>query len=131
MIDMKKTYTCAGDKVRLLCVDYKDCRPVVGIIETSENSILTQWTAEGQYSKQGPGKYDLKEVPPYADYKIDEPVMVCYGGSWLRRHFAGVKKGLPTFYTQGATSWSTYNSDREIATADDMRRPTPEELVGK
>lgn len=66
-------------------------------------------------------------APPYADFKIDEPVMVRGSGDWRRRHFAGVSEyGYPLTWAEG-TRWA---SKGKTFLWHEARRPTPEELEG-
>lgn len=121
-IDMSKTYTSNGHPVRLLCVDGPGIKPVIGIIADDE---VATWTKDGAFrGEMGSSPYDLQEVNPYADFKIDEPVMALNGKVWLKRYFAGVRDGKPRFWSNGKTSWTT--NDTYVAEA--IRRPTAEEL---
>lgn len=69
---------------------------------------------------------------PYADFKIDEPVMVrnTFDCNWNRRHFAGVgKDGEALTWDARGTSWSSRLGD--TTQWDECRRPTEEELQKK
>lgn len=68
--------------------------------------------------------------PPYADFKIDDPVMVKNNSdpSWFKRYFAGVDcYGCPLTFSDAGTSWT---SNRTIIWSQ-CRRPTEEELNSK
>ena len=70
----------------------------------------------------------LSPRPPYADFVIDEPVMVKDKCTpiWIPRYFAGVTSGgKPITYYGGCTSWTARG---EIKSWDECRRPTEEEL---
>ena len=134
MISMDKKYkTRNGLPVRILCLDRKgDMYPVIGLvtIENGAESIHT-FTADGRFNFSPEGdSYDLIEVSPYEDLKIDEPVMVRNSGAidWSRRHFAGVAaNGKVLCWDSGCTSFTA----GESFGWDEGRRPTPEELAGK
>lgn len=69
---------------------------------------------------------------PYADFKIDEPVMVRNSvGIWQRRYFAGVDNdGLPLAWSSGGTSWSLQDAQYKCAWPE-CRRPTLEEMPSR
>lgn len=83
-----------------------------GVIHCSDSFVLQSWTKAGLTSREGKeGCNDLIEVSPYADWKIDDKFLVSsykYPEKKYRYYFAGLNsKGLPLFYTDGRTSWST------------------------
>lgn len=135
-ISMDKKYkTRDGRPVRILCVDRKDREyPVVALVQEREDYESVQsFTGKGNFMIHYDGdNYDLIEVLPYEDFKIDEPVMVRAGvdGHWYRRHFAGVDTyGSPMAWDCGVTSFTSGNS--RACAWHECRRPTPEELAGK
>jgi len=83
-------------------------------------------TGEFDTMKEYGNGNDLIEVSPYADFKVDEPVMVSDGDlPYRRRYFAGIgPDGIPRAWDAGATSWTT---DVSIAW-NYCRRPAPEEI---
>jgi hypothetical protein len=109
-----KTYASDGELVRLLCTDRANSgneKPVVGIIISTGE--LRSWFLDGSYQGDvGPHKYDLVEVSPYHDWKIDEKVwylstsLLDQGQQrWRAGHFAGVdEEGRPTVWDTGRTS---------------------------
>lgn len=132
MIDINKKYrTRDGLPVRLLCTDLKNNYSVVGIITFFDGEEeLKSWRYNGKYINNNEHNWDLVEITPWDDFKIDEPVMVCDQNSkaWEKRHFAGVdKKGKPLVWPNGKTSWTTFNLENSYA-RDFCRRPTAEEL---
>lgn len=134
MISMNKKYqTRSGLPVRILCVDAKtEDYPVIGLISVKTGEKTSSFTKDGNFLTTGEsGKYDLIEVSPYADFKVDEPVMVRDADSqpWQRRYFAKVDvDGNPTTWCDCATSWSVEGG--AVIWWNQCRRPTPEELKG-
>lgn len=113
MIDINKKYrTRNGCNVRILCIDAKiDGYPVVALIEEYDgNERSTLHTEDGCYYRSGEeGEYDLIEVSPYEDFKIDDKVLVrdSEDGEWMRRYFSHVDEyGNPHTFQDGRTSWS-------------------------
>lgn len=77
------------------------------------------WNLDGSFiTINAESCLDLIEISPYADFKIDDKVLV-----WsdlqprkLKRHFAGLNnKGLPTAFHQGKTSFTSDDDDSKIA----------------
>jgi hypothetical protein len=66
---------------------------------------------------------DLQVINPYADFVIDEPVLVWTTGPMKhKRHFAGLDTdGRPMAWETGRTSWTSPPEDR--STWDHMERP--------
>jgi len=129
MINMTKKYrTRDGRYVRVLCVDREGTQPVVALVKyTDGTECLAAFDADGKY-RGVPSDFDLIEVGPYEDFKIDEPVMVSdtSDGCWEPWHFAGVnERGRPLTWSNGGTSWST----NVYVEWKFCRRPTEEELL--
>ena len=122
-ISMDKKYTLKGLPFTVLTVTKPGDYPVVGY---TPRGIVYSFKSNGvsTHSNQ-----HLVEVSPYADFVIDEPVMVRDGDKqeWQRKHFAGCSKdGFPqTFYPNG-TSWTMKGLN---ASWNQCRRPTAEELA--
>lgn len=128
-ISMDKKYrTRSGIKIRrVLCVDRN--HPDWPVLYEAENGALIACTASGQCLKDFDGDYDLIEILPYEDFKIDDPVMVKlhHQFAWGKRYFAGVNKdGQPLAFQNGRTSWSS-GEQRDVW--DECRKPTAEELA--
>lgn len=131
MIEMSKKYrTRDGRPVRVLCVDRKSEQPVAALVMI-ENDLecIAAFDADGKYVHCGtiPHEFDLIEVSPYEDYRIDEPVMVRNHPSdaWRPRYFAGVNaEGFARAWNEGGTSWSTQMAN----TWKFCRRPTEGEV---
>lgn len=128
-ISMEKKYrTRDGKPARVLCVDsgFKD-HPVIAIIS---GNFIHSFTEDGFLHKDKCHyDIDLIEDTPYADFKIDEPVMVkdAINQTWLRGHFAGVNSnGSPTVWAGGGTSWTACFTQYW----EECRRPTEQELKG-
>ena len=127
-IEMGKKYrTNNGVSVRrVLCVDgLRDEYPVVVEMETGE---ISSYSSEGEFQighQNDP--LNLTEASKWADFKIDDKVMVShFGAAWYKRHFAGVnREGKPTAFSDGNSSWS---STDKPTIWNDCRRPTKEEL---
>ena len=128
-ISMDKKYkTRYGREVRVLCIDGPDLAfPVIAIIN---NDLVIKYTSEGRvYLDSFESRLDLIEDTTYADFKIDEPVMVRSDkGYWFPRHFAGISnEGIPLAWIDGQTSYTTTLKIKW----DECRRPTEQELKGK
>lgn len=125
MPESGKQYKCNGKHVKILCVDRPgqiEGQPVVAV---DEKGSVFFFTADGIYNvSRLASTYDLVEVKPYADFKVDDPVLVRYESKEdeLRRYFAGVDKdGRPTVFVDGRTSWSGEQSP--IWVVSTIRRP--------
>lgn len=132
MIDMNKKYrTRSGLPVRILCVDRKDIFPVVYLILYEQREIMSTASIGGKYnSPRTESEWDIIEISPYEDFKIDDPVMVRDFDTepWNRRHFAGVDEhGRAKAWDAGSTSWSVEGM-ADYACWNEFRRPTPEEM---
>lgn len=128
MIEMGKKYkTRDGRNARVLCVDFKSNAPVIALISYPNGKELAL-NFDKNGVKGSDQNLDLIEVKEWEDFKIDEPVMVrdCAKDEWLKRHFAGIKDGMPSAWSDGVTKWT--NIGRQI-TWQECRRPTPEELA--
>ena len=127
LIEMGKKYTSNGEPVTIRYVDGKNASyPVLAEFEDGGVAIFS---AEGEYGSQESSVYNLVEVSPYADWKIDQKIMVSEDGvRWDRRYFAGVhESGCCLAWTSGATSW-TQGSIPATTQWEYARLPTPEEL---
>ena len=120
-ISMDKKYTLEGEVFTVLTVTKPGKRRVVG------------YTPGGQiYSLFFDGTDDdlcLVEINPYADFVIDEPVMVrdFSGDQWQRGHFAGCREdGLPQTFFRNESLWTKKG---RISEWQQCRRPTAEELA--
>ena len=136
MIDMTKTYKLRGfpeSEVIILAVDIDGEYPVVARINlyaATRSWQLMTFTAEGVFSTSGSCDFDLVEVSPYADFKIDEPVMVSdTGADWVQRYFAGIaSNGVALCWVDGRTSWTAVGLKGNPTSWQHCRRPTQEEL---
>jgi hypothetical protein len=73
-----------------------------------------EWDLEGKVWGTTESGNDLIEVSPYADFKIDDKVLVWENSSICpvkrRGHFAGVSEdGKPTIWDMGRTSFTETN----------------------
>lgn len=114
MIDITKKYrTRDGKSVRILCTDMANTDyPVVGVVKYADGKEEVEtFTNEGtHYLRVNESDYDLFEVTPYDDVKIDDPVFYrCnpHSQTWLRGYFAGLNGGRPTVWVNQQTSWIT------------------------
>lgn len=110
-ISMDKKYkTKSGLPVRILCVDAAINLPVIGLCNFGDGrDTVCYWKKEGNYYDDlGPSDFDLVEVTPYDDFKIDDKVLVSNDGEhWLPRHFAGTDSyERPTAFLFGTTSFT-------------------------
>jgi len=117
-ISMDKKYrTGDGSDVRILCTDKKHpVYTVVALIKAENIDILETFTSEGKcFKNKSPSSYDLIELTPYDDFKIDDKVLVSNASTnpkyMYKGYFAGVtKEGLPTTWVSGLTSFTADNS---------------------
>ena len=113
-IEMGKKYTYLGKPARVLCVDKRyRLYPVIALITDNSCETVTSFTADGRSYEDAPADttHRLIEVSPYADWKIDDKILVTNNLTgdtrWYKRHFAGLgKDGQPTAFADGKTSWS-------------------------
>lgn len=122
-ISMDKKYTLGGEPFTVLTVTKPGAYPVLGYALSGD---VYSFDAQGDCRHI---TLSLVEVSPYADFVIDEPVMVrdYEQNKWERRHFAGVNiDGKASAWNNGATKWAT-----ELLPAkwNQCRRPTAEELA--
>lgn len=112
-IDMNKKYrTRDGRDVEIIAIYDEINKPVIGHIKGESNSRC--WYLDGIYFSYDDYKdcvLDLIEVTPYADFKVDDKVLVLASKNntvWYKRYFAGLDDdGNPVVFSNGLTSWST------------------------
>lgn len=82
---------------------------VIGIVKGDK--CYKTWTHYGKtWCNDDKCNLDLIEVNPYADFKVDDKVIVWDDsvGIKYRAYFAGVnEQGLPLTWDEGQTSWTT------------------------
>ncbi len=119
MIDINKKYrTRGGLPVRILCVDAKNAvhsfdgkiavYPVVALVSNTVERLVV-YSQQGRFCEGVESEWDLVEVNSYADFKVDDKVLVRDGdhANWLPRHFSHVDDdGFPCTFQGGSTSWS-------------------------
>ena len=129
MIELNKTYKDGlGRDVRIICVDFNDQHPIIGIVSGYLGDFIACFTAEGRYLLEEPSANDLILPEDFTKFEIDEPVMVRDFDfqEWGRWHFAGVaNNGKARTYVGGKTKWS---SKGYFLSWKQCRRPTKEEL---
>ena len=126
-ISMDKKYTLDGKPFTVLTVTKPGFFPVLGY---SSQGVAHEFTEEGVSFSFCP----LVEISPYADFVIDEPVMVrdneslnCKSLDWNKRNFAGVSmEGIARAWDAGYTKWT---SGGLMCSWEQCRRPTAEELA--
>lgn len=114
-----------GEQATILTTERPGVTPVVSM---SEKGDIIPHRKDGGYNHPENSGWDLIEVTPFCEFKIDDKVMVRDGeGSWKRMHFAGVTMGgRPMVFNDGGTSWSfSYKTEW-----DECRSPTEDELRG-
>jgi hypothetical protein len=109
VIDINKKYkTRDGRKVEIIAMERRLLLPVVGIVEGQ--SVIKCWSIFGRiYNEREESVYDLNEVTSYADFKIDDKVLVKEErrSIWKKRYFAGMREdGKPLVFIYGGTSWN-------------------------
>jgi hypothetical protein len=113
-ISMDKKYkTLDGRDAKIIAICDNLDQPVIGIVDG--HNAITQWTIDGRKWKGGFDRYlDLVEVSPYADFKVDDKVLVNDGEDkcWYKRYFAGIDSdtGEALAFLDGKTSWGRSNS---------------------
>ena len=125
IVSMDKKYTLEGEPYTLLTTTLPGSNPVVG--HDAEGRI-SLFNPEGRRAWSDSGSSNcLVEVSPYADFVIDEPVMVrdYDDHKWRKAHFSGVVDSHPSAFFSGFTKWS---SNGQAASWLQCRRPTAEEL---
>ena len=136
MIQMDKKYRYRnGGPATILTVNRPTSMSMC-VVSMDEKGHLHTHTKAGHFY---PGNYtnndqrDLIEIVPYADFKIDDPVMVRENPTdkWTKRHFAGVSKnGKPTAFINGFSKFTCIN-EFDLVEWNECRHPTQEELEGK
>jgi hypothetical protein len=84
---------------------------VFGRHKSGNNWDSIRWDDNGAFhSNKEESCLDLIEVSPYADWKIDDKILVwedTFADDKAKRYFAGLNKdGSPLVYNNGTTSWS-------------------------
>lgn len=113
-IDTNKKYrTRDGHDVEIIAIRPELKDGVIGIIEGED--FVREWDKEGFYSHDKEFcNFDLIEVTPYADFKVDDKVLIKdkYDKTWSKRYFAGIIDGKPHVFINGTTSWSNNNKTK-------------------
>ena len=120
---MDKKYTLNGEPFTVLTVTKPGIYPVLGY---SWSGKVCTFNADGTTPFYVAHQV---EVSHYADFVIDEPVMIRDHDhqTWERRHFAGVNvDGKASAWNNGATKWATLYPPTNWL---QCRRPTAEELA--
>ena len=110
MIDITKKYqTRDGEPVEIIAVNGREPFPVIGYIGDA-STIVHMWRKSGSFLEdEEESRCDLIEISPYADWEIDDKILVSDDGIvWQRKHFAGVDDaGFPMAWYSGETSWTS------------------------
>lgn len=127
MIDMNKKHRFrhSDEFERILCTDANGPLPVKVLTKTGG---VVELTAEGIWQGSATTNfYDLVEIQPWEEFKIDEKVMVKdkHFRTWHKRHFAGVLGGFPATFAIGMSSWT---SNGDTTCWGECRLPTNDEL---
>ena len=120
-----------GAPVRVLCID-NGC-PTYPVVAATEEGALFMYTAEGKFHSDTNllSGIDLVEDTPYADFKVDDKVMVRDADhhTWNRRYFSHINsEGFPVCFSEGVTSWVAAASSFHSTFWKQCRKPTAEEL---
>lgn len=125
MISMDKTYkTADGQPMRVLCIDANGVYPVISLCVSG---VALMHRADGtQYFDE---RFNLIEVGPYDDFKIDEKVMVrdTNHEDWRQRLFRGINAKDGRAHACQLSSWT--KDKRDPSVWHQCRRPTAEELA--
>lgn len=106
-VDIRKKYRIRnGEDVEFISDAGRGTHPVVGYV--GDQMDITYWTKEGNYFLDETSQFDLVEVSPYEDWKIDDKIEVSDDNiRWKKRHFAGVNdEGFPMAWNAGCSSWT-------------------------
>ena len=112
MLDFKnKKYRLRnGNKYQFLTDERSDPQNIVGLRCLKDGTkLLVLHYPDGRYFTCELSEYDLVEVTPYDDFRIDDPVWAyaSNGDQKEQRHFAGVSvNGNPMTFSNGGTSWT-------------------------
>lgn len=104
----KKWKTKNGLKVEVYAYKEGQDHPYIGAYLSSRGIwVESCWTENLTYLEQRSCCYDLVEVSPYDDFKVDDKVLVSNNGKdWHRRYFAGVSKDdRPLAFCEDSYSW--------------------------
>ncbi len=100
-----KQFTC-----EIITISLNNEFPVaIKCTDKSGHQTIKQYKENGQYYFNMPSDYDLIEVSTYADFKIDDKVVVWDSASSIKlnRHFAGISdSGKPMAFAEGMTSFT-------------------------
>lgn len=133
VISMDKKYkTRGGLSVRILCLDCKHAElPVVALVtEKDGHEVASTFTKTGTYFANSVSNYDLIEVSPYEDFKVDDLCVVTgYGYSGMFRYFTKEVNGTAFCFNDGTTSFTC--KAENIMSWDTCRKATPEEIATK
>lgn len=102
----KKYRTMDGRSVDLLAIRPELHQRIIGIVDNA----IEQWHEDGFYFDDEESCYDLIEVTPYADFKVDDKVLVSNFNvnKWYRRHFKNVVDSHKVeCFVDGQTQWSS------------------------
>ena len=110
-ISMNKKYkTKQGADVKIVAIDKDRKYPVIGYYSNLDgDESLISWTIEGRFGIDEESICDLIESNPYADFKIDDKVLVKYNVSnnWYKRYFYKLNDdGECIVFDEGRTSFS-------------------------
>lgn len=109
MIDITKKYqTRDGKPVEFITDKGREPYVIMGYVGDSVG--VYSWGKEGKFWVTGEvSKDDLVEISPYADWEIDDRILVSNNGAtWGNGHFAGVDDaGFPMAWYYGETSWTS------------------------
>lgn len=103
----KKYKTRDGFDVEIIAIRPELKDGVIGIMKGED--FVREWATDGTYSHdKEPCDFDLIEVPPYANLKVDDKVIVWDDnvGIKYRGYFAGVNEQDDPLVWDNGTSWS-------------------------
>lgn len=132
MVEMNKTYkTRNGMPVRILCNDLRNSTyTVIAAVydqETGCESTISL-SSTGAYIEDEEHDFDIIEVTPYDDFKVDDLCVVWeVENSKEFRYFSHEKENLAWCFGSGGTSYT-----RAATTSwTNCRKPTEEEIKTK
>ena len=114
-ISMDKKYiTRDGRDVAIISINPElRLMQVVGLVEGVDRFV--EWSLDGEsWSCSEEIDCKLVEVCPYADFKIDDKVLVTNNGAsmWRKGHFMDVVDGKAVIFDEGKTSYTSATQGR-------------------
>ena len=137
-VEMSKQYRSSAedglfDGIAFSKVHLIDLPGKYPVVISLKNETILSFTSDGFYwSDKRECSYNLREVEPFGEFKLDDKVMVrnYKEGVWYKRYYLGSENGKTLCFAHGSTSWSKTDDDF-MSGWNFCRRPTEAELKGE